>query len=259
MKPCFQEYVAERRPFFFEAVERWQSRSIDQAHVERALTPNGEFLLRDAVNGYLLGCRREADELMAKGYEFTKLADAINERQKHGYHGKWSMGNRSAILAYFHWLKTGELHEAALADARQRFLNYCQGCRDFDRRTANLMAPTLLFLEAYPAVRAMEERLSGLPGTTARPGGLFGDSLKLSMADDPSERDRLKAHVRKRIPPHLFRWQHRGHHTDVAFILHAIFPRPEGPPSRLIESAWDHIPEIERVGGHLSWDVKRPT
>jgi hypothetical protein len=255
MKRCFQEYIAERRPFLFESLERWRSRSIDEARAERCLTPNGEYLLLDAVKGYLLGCRREAEELVAKGYEFIRLADAINERYKHDYGGGWSVGRRSTALAYLHWLKTGEPHEAALADARERFHTYYRRVRDFDRRTTNLAAPTLLFLEAYPTVRMMADRLSGLPGATARTGGLFGDALRLAMAEDPSERDRLKAHVRKRIPRQLFRWLHRGHYPDVAFVLHALFPRPEGPPSRLIETAWDHIPEIERVGGYLNWDL----
>ena len=32
----------------------------------------------------------------------------------------------------------------------------------------------------------------------------------------------------------------------MAFMLHPVFPRPEGPPSRLIEQASDFMPEIER-------------
>jgi hypothetical protein len=49
----------------------------------------------------------------------------------------------------------------------------------------------------------------------------------------------------------------RGNYSDVAFMLHAVFPRPEGPPSRLIESAWNFLPEIQRIPGYMSWDVKR--
>jgi hypothetical protein len=60
------------------------------------------------------------------------------------------------------------------------------------------------------------------------------------------------------MPLHLFRWLHRGHYADVAFLLHAVFLRPEGPPSRLIERVWDHLPEIERLPDeYRGWDVVR--
>jgi hypothetical protein len=254
---CFEEYVAERRPGFFFSYELGVARSIDEAREERCLTPNGESMLLGAVEGYLLGCPREADQLVAKGYEFLALADAIGEEQKYDYAGGWSVGRRSTALAYLHWLKTGEPHEAALVDARGRFATYYRRTRRFGRRTANLAAPTLLFLEAYPTVCMMADRLSGQPGATARPGGLFGDALRIATAGDVSERDCLKARVRRRIPRHLFRWLHRGLYDDVAFVLHAVFPRPAGPASRLIETAWDHIPEIERIGGYMNWDIAR--
>jgi hypothetical protein len=43
----------------------------------------------------------------------------------------------------------------------------------------------------------------------------------------------------------------------VALVLHALFPRPEGPPRALIESAWNHLPHIERIPGYKAWDIKR--
>ena len=52
------------------------------------------------------------------------------------------------------------------------------------------------------------------------------------------------------MPLHLFRWMDRGHYRSVACMLHAVFPRPEGPPSRLIERVWDFMPEI-RLAGRL--------
>jgi hypothetical protein len=93
MKPCFEEYKAERRPFFPPNLERWRARSIDEARAERCLTPNGEFRLLDAVKGYLLGLAREADELVAKGHEFLMLADAIHVRQRYDYAGRVKRGH----------------------------------------------------------------------------------------------------------------------------------------------------------------------
>ncbi len=106
---------------------------------------------------------------------------------------------------------------------------------------------------------AMAERLTAHPGRgAATPGGLFGDELRIATAADGAERDRLKAKLRKRMPLHLFRWMHHGHYPDVAFMLHAVFPRPEGPPSRLIERAWDFMSEIERrPEAYFGWDIAR--
>ena len=77
------------------------------------------------------------------------------------------------------------------------------------------------------------------------------------MAENPAERERLKAKLRKRIPLHMFRWMCHGNYSDVALLLHALFPRPEGPSRGLIDSAWNHLPEIERIPGHKAWDIKR--
>ena len=83
-------------------------------------------------------------------------------------------------------------------------------------------------------------------GVPRHPAASSVMALRIATAADGAERDRLKAKLRKRMPLHLFRWMHHGHYDDVAFMLHAVFPRPEGPPSRLIERAWDFMPEIER-------------
>ena len=50
------------------------------------------------------------------------------------------------------------------------------------------------------------------------------------------------------MPLHLFRWMDRGHYRSVACMLHAIFPRPEGPPSRLIGARYCGI-SCRRSGG----------
>jgi hypothetical protein len=256
---CFLEYVAEKRPGFLFGFAVSQAMSIEEARERRTLTPCGVSDFSSAVCGYLCGCRPEADALVAKAHELLTLADATDEESAGHYASGWGLGERYTALAYVHWLRTGEPHDAALAEARTRLLDYYRRTKHLDRRTANLEAPRLLFLGADSVLIAMAERLAARPGRGAeRPGGLFGDALRIATAADSAERDRLKAKLRQRMPPHLFRWMHQGHYPDMAFMLHAVFPRPEGPPSRLIESAWDFMPEIERSPeANFDWDIAR--
>lgn len=259
-RQCFLEYVAERkRPGFLFSFAVSQSMSVEKLRKERTLTPCGMSELRSAVAGYLCGCRPEADALAARSHMLLTLADETDEDSEGDYGSEWGLGHRYTSLAYVHWLRTGEPHEAALAKATTHLLAHYRRTKDFDRGSANLEAPALLFLGADSVLVAMAERLSAKPGRgAARPGGLFGDALRISTAADDAERDRLKAKLRKRMPLHLFRWMHRGLFDDVAFILHAVFPRPDGPPSRLIERAWDFMPEIERrPEAYFGWDVAR--
>jgi hypothetical protein len=39
----------------------------------------------------------------------------------------------------------------------------------------------------------------------------------------------------------LRRWVERGYYSDLAYSLHALFPRPEGEPHMLIQEAWRYI------------------
>ncbi|MFO0887956.1 MAG: hypothetical protein U0790_02295 [Isosphaeraceae bacterium] len=256
---CFLEYVAEKRPGFLFGFAVSQAMSIEEAIRERTLTACGESAFSSAVCGYLWGCRPEADALVARAHELLTLADATDEKSAGDYASGWGLGQRYTALAYVHWLRTGESHDAALAEARARLLAYYRRTKHFDRRTANLAAPALLFLGADSVLITMAERLAARPGRgAARPGGLFGDALRIATAADGAERDRLRAKLRKRMPLHLFRWMHHGQYPDMAFMLHAVFPRPEGPPSRLIERAWDFMPEIERrPGADFGWDIAR--
>ena len=108
-------------------------------------------------------------------------------------------------------------------------------------------------------ITAISERLAAKPGRgAATPGGLFGDALRIATAPDATERERLRAKLRKRMPLHLFRWMDHGQYDAVAFILHAVFPRPDGPPSRLIETVWNDMPEIARRSrAEHGWDIAR--
>ena len=195
---------------------------------------------------------------MAKSHELLTLADETDEKAAGDYGTGWGLGQRYIALAYVHWLRTGETHDDAIAKARTRLLAYYRRTKHFDRRSANLQAPALLFAGVDSVLFAIAERLSAYPGRgAAAPGGLFGDALRIATAGDAAERDRLKAKLRKRMPLHLFRWMQHGNYSDVAFMLYAVFPHPEGPPSRLIESTWNHLPEIERIPGYTAWDIKR--
>lgn len=256
---CFLEYVAEKRPGFLFGCAVSLTRSIDEDREQGVLTPAGVSDFGLAVNGYMCGCRPEADALVARAHDMITLADETGEKAAGDFAGAWGLGRRYTALAYLHWLRTGERHEVAIAKANRHLLTFFTRMKPFDRTSANLAAPELLFLEADAVVVAMAKRLAANPGRgSATPGGLFGDALKIATVADSAERGRLKAKLRKRMPLHLFRWMHRGHYANVAFILHALFPRPEGPPSRLIEHAWDFMPELERrPAANFGWDIAR--
>jgi hypothetical protein len=255
---CFLEYVAEKRPGFLFGFAASRASSTEELREKRTLTPCGVSNFGLAVCGYLCGCRDEADALVARAHELLALADATGEKSAGDYGTGWGLGRRYTALAYVHWLRTGEPDDAALAAARRHLLGYFRRAEHFDRRSANLAAPGLLFLGADSVLVAMAKRLAARPGRGATPpGGLFGDALRIATATDEAERDRLKARLRKRMPPHLFRWMDHGQYEQVAFVLHAVFPTPEAPPSRLIERAWDFLPELERCPGGYGWDVAR--
>lgn len=258
-RQCFLEYVAENRPGFLFGFAVSRSLPVEDARAKRTLTPTGISDLKQAVSGYLCGCRPEADALVAKSFEALTLADAINEPCIGHYGGSWGHGWRDMSLAYAHWLRAGERDEEAIARARTHFLTHFRSDKHFDRRSANLAAPELMFLGADDVLIAMSERLASRRGKKpARPGGLFGDALRIATAADEDERDRLKTKLRKRMPLQFFRWMHHGHYLDVAFVLQAIFPRPEGPPSRLIERVWDVMPDLERhPNAYFGWDIAR--
>ncbi len=206
-----------------------------------SLSPCGENDFSLAVCGYLCGCRPEADALVARAHKLLTLADETGEKAARDDSTRWALGQRYIALAYVHWLRTAEPHIAALTKATAHLLAYYRRTKQFDRGSANLVAPALLFIGADSVLVAMMERLAARPGRgTATPGGLFGDALRIAMAEDEAERARLKAKLRKRMPLHLFRWMNHGHYRDVAFVLHAVFPRPDGPPSLLIERMGFH-------------------
>ena len=255
-RQCFLEYVAEKRPGFLFGSHVYRSIPIEQSQQEQGLAGSGETAFGCAVFGYLCGCRPEADALVAKAHELLTLADETDEKPAGDFVG-FALGGRYTALAYVHWLRTGETHTEAVAKARRHYLSYYRRTKHFDRGTANLAAPELLFLGADSVLTALAERLAANPGRGATiPGGLFGDALRIATAPDATERDRLRAKLRKRMPLQLFRWMDHGQYEAVAFMLHAVFPRPDGPPSRLIETAWNDMPEIARRSkGQYGWDI----
>jgi hypothetical protein len=113
---------------------------------------------------------------------------------------------------------------------------YYSRTRSLDRNAATIEVPVLLYTESYTLIRKIAERLS--IGTELdhrrKPTGLFCHALRIALAADDSQRQAEKDRLRKQILAQLFRWIDRGRYGDVAFTLHALFPRPEGPPSRLI-------------------------
>jgi len=254
---CFLEYVEDqKRPGFLFSYAVSLTTPIEETRAKRSLSPAGVSDFRSAVDGYLCGCRPEADALVERSHELLSLADATDEKPRSD-EGGFGLGQRYAALAYIHWLRTGQAHDDALAKARRHYLGYCRRAKYFDRGSANLAAPELLFLGADDVLAAVAKRLSINPKDGATiPRGFFGDALRIVMTNDDDERDRLKAKLRKRLPLHFFRWMHHGQYHNIAFMLHALFPRPEGPPSRLIERVWDFMPEIERrPDADFGWDI----
>jgi hypothetical protein len=255
--PCFDAYREEKQRSFSTLLEVDRANDIDAARRERRLTPYGESMFRDAVLGYLCGCRDEANELAAEGYEFLKLATELGEKQANLYTPGFTEARRSAALSFLHWLQTGETLDRELVAGARHYAEYFASSKTWDRGSANIAAPDLIYLGARDAVMLIAKKLYGKPGAPAKPGGLFGDALRIASAADTAERDQLKAKVRKRLGLQLFRWVNQGHYDSVAFMLHAVYPKPAGARSALIEAAWTHMPEIERVPGYLAWNVKR--
>jgi hypothetical protein len=257
LMPCFEEYRVEKRRGFESLLELDRASDIDTARRECTLTGAGERMFRDAVLGYLCGCPDEADELAAKGHEFLKLATELGEIKAHLHTPGFTEAGRSAALSFVHWLKTGEALERELVAGARHYAEYFATSKTWDRRSANIAAPDLIYLGADDAVMLIAKKLCSRPGSPANPGGLFGDALRIASAADATERDQLKTKVRKRLGTQLFRWVDHGHYDSAAFMLHAVFPRPAGARSALIEQAWDHMPGIERIPGYSSWNVKR--
>lgn len=63
---CFEEYVVWRRPGFLSALEVLRGFEIGRSRAGRCLGPSGHRFFLSAIQGYLLGCASEADELVSK-------------------------------------------------------------------------------------------------------------------------------------------------------------------------------------------------
>src|SRR5262249_39817295 len=107
---------------------------------------------------------------------------------------------------------------------------------------------TLLFLGADSVLSAMSKRLAAKPGRGATtPGGLFGDALRIVMAPDGSERERLKRKVRNRMPLHLFRCIHYCQYAHLAFMLPLLLTaQPKRRPGLYNQTAGTTTPQTSR-------------
>ncbi len=244
-RPCFLEYISESRPAFLSGMFLFQDHQIEKARAERTLTASGTFSLGLAIQGYKLGCRPEADAIVEYAYKSLTLAHDIQEKPARS-EGAYDLGKRYLALSYLHWLRTGERHEEFVALSTRYFLAYYQRARLFGRSCAEGMTPACLYLGADSILRMLAKRLARRQRTPTRPNGLFGAALRIIDAPDVRERDREVARLKKRLPAQFFNWFHRGHYDDPAYLLHALYPRPEGPPGRLIERIWDHLPDLVR-------------
>ena len=237
--------VAKLQSRFRVSLEVDRSFELEKEQQSRCLSPVGEAIFNNAVRLYLARRREEAGELVAKSRAFLELAHSIGEKQKYNYTRYFSESLRSSALSFGRWLSTGEVDEAILADARSNLDGYYSRSRTLDRGSAALGVPVLLYTEAYAVIVKIAERLSiGLdPSSPRKATGLFGHALRIALAANDEERRAEQERLRKRAGKQLFVWIDRGHYGDVAYMLYALFPRPNGPPYRLIEECWQYIPE----------------
>src|SRR5262249_12055462 len=146
---------------------------------------------------------------------------------------------------YLQWLSTGTADEALLENARANLFRHFSQPANLDKGTASLAGPLMIYTESYPLIRRMAELLGvGIgPESQRQASGLFGDVLRIAPAEGEGERLLEKQKLRRKIGKRLFAWIEKGHYDDIAYIAHALFARPAGPPSLLIESCWGYIPD----------------
>ena len=243
MNPIERYIAIDVEPAAIRAIVRHRRVDIEQERGNRCLTPIGDRFFLDAVVCYLARRTQEGDELVAKSRAFLELAHATSEREKYDYTRGYSEGCRSAVLSYVRWLNDGTSSPDLVENARMNLSAYYSRTRSLDRSSATIAVPVLLYSESYTLIRKIAERLSiGTErGRKRKPSGLFGHALRIASAADDSQRQDEKERLRKRISAQLFTWIVRGHYDAAAFTLYALFPRPGGPPSRLIEDCWQYI------------------
>jgi len=245
-KPPHESYIVEKLAPSFRVVSmRDKSYDIEAERDRRCLSPVGKSFFMYALLGYLGGARQEADALTSKAGEFLTLARSIGEKQKYSYAAGFSEGVRSTALSYIRWLETGAVDLALIEDAKSQFDLYFATASNIDRQDADIMAPTLLYLSAYDLIDKLSRALGiGAYSTRqTRLSGPFSYASRIASAADGPARQAEEEKLRKRLGKQLFNWIEHGQYDSVAYLLHALFPRPDGPPSSLIEQCWRWIPE----------------
>lgn len=144
-------YIATKlAPRGLDALERNRHAEIEEVRRNRCLSPFGESLFRDSVSCYLAHLTEEGDELAAKSRAFLELAHSTSEKQQYYYTKDHGEGQRAAALTYVRWLADGSTSPALLDDSRQHLYLYYSHTREFDRVSATLETPVLLYTESYP-------------------------------------------------------------------------------------------------------------
>jgi hypothetical protein len=218
---------------------------IENARENRSLSRIGISLLREAAEGYLLHHREEAAELREKAQRFLRLAYETQERPKHDYVRGYDEAMRAAALSYADWLATDVLDSRLLEDAREGLKTYFLRKRSFDRSTAEIDAPVLLYTRAYPLFVELADRfsLSPISESGKKKPGVVSAALRVALAKDESERRRAIDGLTKSVAKRLPGWISGNRFEYLGYALHALFPRPEGEPSKLIDEAWQYIPD----------------
>jgi hypothetical protein len=241
--PSYEEYIAFQTEGFEIGLAVNRSLEIEAHQAMRNLAFVGRSIFRQAVQGYLLGRKDDADEMLAKATRCLKLAHSIPE-VAHDYEPGYDEGTRAAALSYVHWLSTGEQREDLRVSAREAFGEYYGRTWRPDRTSAQFATPMLLYLEAYAVLRQIEERFAQRQksGSARKASGLFAAALEAAEVEtDAGRREKLEV-LQKKVSSLLFRWVDWGYYDDVAYALYALFPKPDGPPYILIEDVWRYMP-----------------
>jgi len=182
---------------------------------------------------------------MRQAHEFLSESYRIDEKQQCSYGKGYSEGVRSTALSYVRWLLTGASDSDVLQDARENLAKYIEWEPQLNRREATLMIPKLMYTESYTTIARSAERLSIGVGAEQRRkvSGLFGHALRFATATDDDERHFEKGKMKVKVAKELVKWASKGGYLDIAYSLHALFPRPAGPPCRLLEECWKYVPE----------------
>jgi hypothetical protein len=220
-----------------------RSFDLDTQRQLRRLGGIGQSMFRDAVLAYVLHHKQEGDELRDKSRRFLLLAHETNEIPRNLYHPNYTEAHRTGALSFVNWLATGEPATSLLAEAREFLTKYFLSSKTWDRKSADIDTPILLYTDSYELIRRMAESRgwTAIRGSPRASASLFQAALQVALAADDVERRELEDALKKRATKKLAGWFEKGLYDSIAYVLYALFPKPAAEPSQLFEIASDLV------------------